>query len=299
MAQGFTLQFLKFVQLFIIHSLLPFWQAAIYLSFLIEKNPVLSSLAYYLLLSLAVMTYLQENDSKLQCLWSQRQSELLGSFEGKSDFIFNTPGRNNPYPIHFLLHQNQLQICPHHIKTWVMDSSITCDQCQPNGCPGQCDSCSARVFWGQPSSFVPAEMEVTWNDSYYSFFRKNEEMRYIKEHVGRWAHFTTSLKSVFKCFMKVCKHPGATVHKAATHIYFKLLSSVSFTTLPEMSGQEPKTDFSPKRTPALKGGAGRSWRGLAQLCACAVQRQENSVLWWELLDWGTCPCWSRCLRNAT
>lgn len=67
-AQGFTLQFLKFVQLFVIHSLRPFWQAAIYLSFLIEKNPILSSLAYYLLLSLAVMTYKQENYSKLKCL---------------------------------------------------------------------------------------------------------------------------------------------------------------------------------------------------------------------------------------
>lgn len=40
--------------------------------------------------------------------------------------------------------------------------------------------------------------------------------------------------------------------------YFKMLSSVNFATLPEMSGREPETDFSPKRMPALKGGAGRS-----------------------------------------
>lgn len=111
-AQGFTLQF---VQLFVIPSLLPFWQAAIYLSFLIEKNPVLSSLAYYLLISLAVMTYKQENDSKLQCLWSQKQSELLRWFVGKSDFIFNIPERNNPYPF-FAASEPTADLSPPHKK---------------------------------------------------------------------------------------------------------------------------------------------------------------------------------------
>lgn len=57
-------------------------------------------------------------------------------------------------------------------------------------------------------------------------------------------HYIT--KSDFKCFMKVCEHPGATVHTATTHMYFKMLSSVSFATLPQMSGREPETDFSPK-----------------------------------------------------
>lgn len=56
----------------------------------------------------------------------------------------------------------------------------------------------------------------------------------------------------------MCKHPGATVYTAATHMYFKMLSSVSFATLTEMSEREPETDFTPKRMPVLKGGAGRS-----------------------------------------
>lgn len=61
-------------------------------------------------------------------------------------------------------------------------------------------------------------------------------------------------------------------------------SSVSFSTLPETNGKELEFDFSPKRMPSLMGW---SWEELklfgTEVCACSGQRQESSVLWWELL----------------
>lgn len=53
-------------------------------------------------------------------------------------------------------------------------------------------------------------------------------------------------KSIFKCFIKLCEHTGATVHSAVTYTYFEMFnshaanSSVSFSTLPETSGREPE-----------------------------------------------------------
>lgn len=114
-------------------------------------------------------------------------------------------------------------------------------------------------------------------------------MRYTKEHEDELISYYIT-KSIFQCFIKQCKSTGATVHSVVTYMYFKMFnsdaanSSVSTSTLSEMSGRKTEFDFSPKRMPALMGW---SWEELelfgTQVRVCSVQRQESSVLRWELL----------------
>lgn len=87
-------------------------------------------------------------------------------------------------------------------------------------------------------------------------------------------------KTIFKCFLKLCKYTGAAVHSAVTYMCFKMFnSSVHFITFPKMSEKEPKFYFSPERMTDLTGW---SWEELklfgTEVCECSVQRQESSVL---------------------
>lgn len=117
--------------------------------------------------------------------------------------------------------------------------------------------------------------------SYFSFFGDEVYQRTCRKMSS---HIT---KSVFKCFVKsVQASRSHCTHSSNPHVF----KDAEFCKLCYLAWDEwkgawdcflPQKDASSKRWSLEK----QKLFG-TQVCACSVQRQKNSVLWWELLDCG-------------